>query len=254
MNKTENKPMVRFLIATVLIASLGLTACAPKSESPSNSGQDGFGYQPGIDDPADRELLEKVEFDGVISESTASITGTNGKTSLLFDKARMLLIVLMPLPSNVMMYMSPTPVGGNGEIIASTEFDEEGNLRIRVEIPIKYVLGGINLTENARLPSGEKLPPTPAGSGELPALRLEFPSHRLYLYIGVNAIGVYATLPHDIVPGWLPNITAKIRNKEKDIVGYLTYVSPKFGHSPGLFLGTRVPPKYAKFLEDYLGL
>lgn len=238
----------------LVAAMMALPACAPSNDSPSSSGQDGFNYQPGIDDPAKKELLEKVEFDGVIEESTASITGTNGKTSLLFDKNRMLLIVLMPLPSNVMMYMPPTPIGGKGDIIASTEFDEEGNLRVRVEIPIKYVLGGINLTENAKLPSGEKLPPTPAGSGELPALRLEFPSHRLYLYIGVNALAVYITLPSDIVPGWLPNITAKIKNKQKDIVGYLTYVSPKFGYAPGLFLGTRVPPKYAKFLEDYLGL
>lgn len=238
----------------LLTAMMALFACAPSSEQPVSSGQDGFNYQPGIDDPAKKELLEKVEFDGVIAESTASITGTNGKTSLLFDKNRMMLIILMPLPSSIMMYMPPTPIGGKGDIIASTEFDEEGNLRVRVEIPIQYVLGGINLTENAKLPSGEKLPPTPAGSGELPALRLEFPSHRFYLYIGVNALGVYTTLPSDILPGWLPNITSKIKNKEKDIVGYLTYVSPKFGHPPGLFLGTRVPPKYAKFLEDYLGL
>ncbi len=234
-----------------------LPACAPKMDSSSQASgtNDGLGNLPGthVPDPA---LLEKVDINGMLEESSGSsgVFGAGGKMSLAFDKEKLELIVYINMPGSIMFWIPEAPLPSHPDIFVGTEFDGEGNLRVKFRIPVKYVLLGAQLKDGATLPSGEKLPPTPAGSGELPGLAIEMTSQRLYLYIGVNSLGAYVVLPQDIAHPLIPNITAKVKNKEKEIVGYLTYVSPKNGHRPGLFLGTRVPPKFAKFLEDYLGL
>lgn len=232
-----------------------LPACAPQQSSTTvtGGGNDGFSYTPPTTTP-DKALLEKVDLDGVIEESSNSLTGQNGISSIAFDKEKMELVLYLPMPGSIFFTIPQSGVPNHPDIIISTEFDVSGTLRLKIRIPIKYVLMGINLKDGARLPSGEALPPTPAGSGELPGLALEFPSQKVYLYIGVNSLGAFITLPDNIAHLFIPNITAKIKNKQKDLIGYLTYVSPKNGFPPGLFLGTRVPPKFAKFLEDYLGL
>jgi hypothetical protein len=245
----------KILIALSLIA---LPACAPQQSAIVLGGtNDGFSYTPSptpgvAPDPA---LLEKVDIDGFIENaSDYGLTGTTGATSVSFDKEKLELVLYLPMPGNIFFSIPQIGIPNHPDIIVGTEFDAVGTLRLKIRIPVKYVLKGINLKDGARLPSGEALPPTPAGSGELPGLAIEFPSQKLFLYIGVNSLGAYITLPDNVAHPLIPNITAKIKNKQKDIVGYLTYVSPKNGFQPGLFLGTRVPPKFAKFLEDYLGL
>lgn len=238
-------------------ALIMFAACAPKLTSTSSGSDinDGQGNPPATHTP-DPALLEKVDINGMLEESSESsgIFGAGGKMSLAFDKAKLELIVFINMPGSIMFWIPEAPLPSHPDIFVGTEFDGEGNLRVKFRIPVRYVLAGANLKDGATLPSGEKLPPTPAGSGELPGLAIEMTSQRLYLYIGVNSLGAYVILPQDIAHPLIPNITAKVKNKEKEIVGYLTYVSPKNGHRPGLFLGTRVPPKFAKFLEDYLGL
>lgn len=233
-----------------------LPACAPKMDNSSsapgtNDGQDNTPAHVG--DPA---LLEKVDINGMMEDdaSASSLFGNTGKMNLAFDKEKLELIVYINMPGSIMFWIPEAPLPSHPDIFVGTEFDGEGNLRVKFRIPVKYILLGANLKDGATLPSGEKLPPTPAGSGELPGLAIEMTSQRLYLYIGVNSLGAYVVLPQDIAHPLIPNITFKVKNKEKEIVGYLTYVSPKNGYRPGLFLGTRVPPKFAKFLEDYLGL
>ena len=234
-----------------------LPACAPKMDSSSTAPatDDGQGQTPSahVGDPA---LLEKVDINGLLEDdaSASRLFGNTGKMNLAFDKAKLELIVYINMPGSIMFWIPEAPLPNHPDIFVGTEFDGEGNLRVKFRIPVKYILMGANLKDGATLPSGEKLPPTPAGSGELPGLAIEMSSQRLYLYIGVNSLGAYVVLPQDIAHPLIPNITFKVKNKEKDVVGYLTYVSPKNGYRPGLFLGTRVPPKFAKFLEDYLGL
>lgn len=234
-----------------------LPACAQQLDSSSSASgiNDGQGNTPAahVGDPA---LLEKVDINGMLEDDTSasSLLGTTGKMNLAFNKEKLELLVYINLPGSVMFWIPEAPLPSHPDIFVGTEFDGEGNLRVKFRIPVKYILLGANLKDGATLPSGEKLPPTPAGSGELPGLAIEMTSQRLYLYIGVNSLGAYVVLPQDIAHPLVPNITFKVKNKEKEIVGYLTYVSPKNGYRPGLFLGTRVPPKFAKFLEDYLGL
>jgi len=116
----------------------------------------------------------------------------------------------------------------------------------------------VNSIAPSRLPNGDPLPAMPAGQGELPSLGLSFPQNgntQVTVYIGINALGLYVTLPENAALPLPINITIPLKNKDKTkTFGFLTYVNAKNGYPPGLFLSTGVPNEVARVLEDYFGL
>ena len=99
-----------------------LPACAPQqSSSVASSGNDGLNYTP--TPPPNKALLEKVDMDGVIEESSNSLTGQNGISSIAFDKEKMELVLYLPMPGSVFFTIPPTGTPNHPDIIISTEVD-----------------------------------------------------------------------------------------------------------------------------------
>lgn len=189
-------------------------------------------------------------------EDSSNKTGFNGALAFDFDKARGEFIIMVPLPANLLF----TPSGSFAkypDITFGPMFDSTGKMKIAVRVPVKYILKGVQLIAPSRLPNGDALPAMPAGVGELPALGLSFPgnSTQITLYIGINAIGLFATLPDNASLPIPFNITLPLKNQDKTrTFGYLTYVAAKSGFQSGLFISTGVPPEFARILEDYFHL
>lgn len=172
------------------------------------------------------------------------------------DKTRGEFIIMLPMPSGFSFY---SPVGSFSQypdITFSTIIDSAGVMKFAVRIPIKYIIKGTSFLPPSKLPNGDPLPAMPAGYGELPSLALNFPQSnntQVTLYLGVNAIGLYITLPDNAA---LPfGFQLPIRNADKTkTFGYITYVPKKFTYAPGLFISTIIPPSMARILEDYFHL
>jgi len=202
--------------------------------------------------------IDQVDLKSRVDDSSNKISGMNGALTFDFDKTRGEFIIMIPMPNGLVF----TPSGGfknYPDITFGPIFDATtGKVKVAVRIPVKYVLKGINTIPAAKLPNGDALPAMPAGQGELPSLGLSFPQNgntQVYIYIGINALGLYVTLPDSATLPIPINITVPVKNKDKSkTYGFLTYVNAKNGHPPGLFVSTGVPNEMARILEDYFGL
>ena len=164
---------------------------------------------------------------------------------------------MIPMPNGLIF--SPTgSFVNNPDIRFSPMFDSTGRMKLAVRVPVKYILRGVTEINPTRLPSGEALPAMPAGKDELPSLALQFPQNnniQLNLYIGINALALYMSLPSSSSLPVPFNITFPIKNKAKTVTsGYLTYVTAKNGYASGIFVSTIIPPSVARILEDHFHL
>lgn len=244
-----------FKILVLTLALAGLTNCSKGSISNStaapslnngaqNNGGDGTTSQP---DP-----IDSVDLKGSVDSNDSN----NKALTFDFDKTRGEFIVMVPMPSGV----SFTPVGSFSkypDITFSPILDPlTGKMKFGVRIPVKYILKGAAFLPAASLPNGDALPAMPAGYGELPSLALNFPQHgntQITLYIGVNAVGLYVTLPDNVAIPFGFQVPIKNSAKTKTY-GYLSYVPKKGTYAPGLFVSTLIPPAMARVLEDYFHL
>ncbi|MFN3697624.1 MAG: hypothetical protein ACK4VO_09290 [Pseudobdellovibrio sp.] len=226
-----------------------------QSNNGNNNDQSGGSVTP-IANPIDQiDLKSRVDDSG---NTLSKLGGMNGALTFDFDKTRGEFIIMIPMPNGLVF----TPSGGfknYPDITFGPIFDATtGKVKVAVRIPVKYVLKGINTIPAARLPNGDSLPAMPAGQGELPSLGLSFPQNgntQVFIYIGINALGLYVTLPDSAALPLPINITVPVKNKDKSkTYGFLTYVNAKSGHPPGLFVSTGVPNEVARVLEDYFGL
>ena len=90
----------------------------------------------------------------------------------------------------------------------------------------------------------------------MPSLALSFPQHnntQITLYIGINAVGLFVTLPDKVAIPFGFQFPIKNSDKSKTF-GYMSYVPKKGDFAPGLFLSTLIPPSMARVLEDYFKL
>lgn len=193
------------------------------------------------------------DLNGTINSNKAEY---NGFLSFKFDKTTGEFIISVPVPGDLFI----STQGSIKQLPGArwvTQMGSDGRPRLAIRIPANLILKGVNFLPPGALPSGDALPMMPSGQGELPSLALELPTKsdktQLYLYIGVNAVGVFVTLPPNMA---LPlQFTFPIRNKDKSrTLGYFTYVPPKLNAAPGLFVSALVPRDIAAALEDYLGL
>lgn len=245
----------------LLLAVVTLTNCGSKGfESSSSTGAGSStndqlgggnvgGGGGGTNTPAP---IDNVDLQGKVDGNDSQF---GGALSFDFDKQRGEFIVMIPMPSGVFL----TPTGSFSkypDITFSPIIDATGKMKFAVRIPVKYIIKGMSTLPASRLPNGDPLPAMPSGYGELPSLGLSFPQHnntQVSLYVGVNAIGLYVTLPTNAA---LPiGFTMPIRNKDKSkTFGYLTYVPAKMSYAPGLFVSAIIPPAVSRVLEDYFKL
>ncbi len=191
--------------------------------------------------------VSKLDFKGRVESNDSN----NKALAFDFDKTKGEFIIMIPMPSGVLF----TPSGSfnnYSDITFSPIIDSAGQMKFAVRIPLKYIIKGAAFLPAARLPNGDLLPAMPAGYGELPSLALSFPQHnntQITLYLGVNAIGLFVTLPSNVA---LPfGFTLPIKNTDKSkTFGYLSYVPAKSGFAPGLFVSSLIPPAMARILED----
>ena len=246
---------LKLLALTLAVA--GLTNCSggtfnngSLASSNDNNGQSTDPNNGGTDTPP-QQPIDAIDLKGSVDSNDSY----NKALTFDFDKTRGEFIVMIPMPSGVFF----TPVGSftnYPDITFSPIMDATGRMKFGVRIPVKYVLKGTTFSTPSRLPNGDPLPAMPAGYGELPGLALNFPQHnntQITLYIGVNAIGVYVTLPENAA---LPfGFVLPIKNSAKTrTFGYLTYVPKKGTYAPGLFISTLIPASVARILEDYFHL
>lgn len=245
-----------FKIMILTLALAGLTNCSKGSVSQSstapslNNGQ-GTGGDGTTNNPPPAPI-DSVDLKGAVDSND----GNNKALTFDFDKTRGEFIIMVPMPAGV----SFTPIGSFSkypDITFSPIFDSATQkMKFGVRIPVKYILKGATFLPAASLPNGDALPAMPAGYGELPSLALNFPQNgntQITLYIGVNAVGLYVSLPDNAA---LPfGFQVPIRNSDKTkTYGYLTYVPKKGTYAPGLFVSTLIPPAMARILEDYFHL
>ncbi len=243
-----------FLIFNILSCSKGFQS--QSANLSSLSGELSNGAQGAAPDanPAEQPI-DQVQMKSMVDDSSQK-TGLNGALAFDFDKTRGEFIIMVPLPMNVIF----TPSGAfpnYPDITYGPLFDASGKMKIAVRVPVKYLIKGLQFVAPSKLPNGDPLPAMPAGVGELPALGLSFPTSdtQITLYIGINAIGLFATLPDKASLPIPFNITLPLKNQDKSrTFGYLTYVAAKTTFPSGLFIATGVPAQFARILEDYFHL
>lgn len=245
---------------SLLLAVTTLTNCSPQGFSSSSliGGSTSNGLNTGGGGSVNPPIipinpLSSLDLQGQVADSTVGSFGN--ALAFDFDKVRGEFIVMIPMPSGV--FFNPSGVFSKyPDITFSPIIDAQGRMKFAVRIPVKYIVKGVQFSTPTALPNGDALPAMPQGMGELPSLGLNFPQHnntQISLYIGVNAIGLYVTLPTNAA---LPiGFTLPIRTKDKTkTFGYLTYVPAKGSFAPGLFVSSIIPPAVSKILEDYFKL
>lgn len=242
----------------LFLSSILLSSCSPQSfqsdSISSSSNSNGSNTSQGTNPPVTPvpDSLAQVDLKGSVESSQSTF---NNVLTFDFDKKNGEFIIMIPMPNGVLF--SPSGVFSKyPDIKFSPLLDNEGRLKFSVRIPIKYIIKGVAFSEPTHLPNGDSLPMMPQGYGELPSLSINFPlqnNTQVHLYIGVNAIGLFITLPPNVN---LPiGFTLPIKNKNKSkTFGYLTYVPSKVNYAPGLFISTIIPPEISKILEDYFKL
>lgn len=247
------------LLATVVLTSCsqsGFQTGQSSSTAPTNNTNStdstGTGGSGGST-TAPTNSLDQVNLQGRVDSSQAEYKNT---LAFDFDKTRGEFIIMIPMPSGFII----TPSGVFSkypDISLSTLYDPtSGRMKLAVRIPLKYVIKGLQNQPPSSLPNGDVLPAMPQGNQELPSLALNFPQQgntQVSLYIGVNAIGLFMTLPSNAA--FPLQFTLPIKNADKtQTYGFLSYVPPKGQFPPGLFVSSIVPPKISKILEDYFHL
>lgn len=242
------------LLAFLLVALFTLPNCSKpqlqqKVLGSGTSGSDGtFGGGSGAN-PLDP--IAQLDFKGRVESSD----GNNNALTFDFDKSRAEFIVMIPMPS-AMPFLPYGSFNNRPDITFSPIVDANGRMKFAVRIPAKYILKGAAFLPATKLPNGDALPAMPAGYGELPSLALSFPQNsntQITVYIGVNAVGLFVTLPEKLA---IPlGFQLPIKNSDKSkTLGFMTYVPQKGTYAPGLFLSTLIPPSMARILEDHLRL
>ena len=240
------------LLAFLVFALLTLPNCSKpqlQQDGLSNTiGTDGT-LGGGITNPVDP--VTQLDFKGRVESNDAN----NNALAFDLDKSRGEFIIMIPMPS-AMPFLPYGAFNNHPDITFSSIVDGNGRTKFAVRIPVKYIIKGATFLPAAKLPNGDNLPAMPAGYGELPSLALSFPQSentQITVYIGINAVGLFVTVPEKIAIPFSFQLPIKNSDKSKTL-GYITFVPQKGSYAPGLFLSTLIPPNMARILEDYLRL
>lgn len=185
-------------------------------------------------------------------ETSASSSNMFGTQGFEIDKNNNLLKLVVDLPVNIfggsMRYdISELP----GSFVAIEPNPNSGQWQLSFNVPLQYLVKGVNLVGPKTLPNGDDLPGVPGGEPPRIAGHIVKGKLDLYIYGSVKYFGIYVP-----TPGFNPflDLTFPIKNKDKTkILGYFATVSEKRGFSGGLFISIVFPPELARVLDDLFG-
>lgn len=235
------------MIATLSTISL-LTACTgggfqSLSSIADNSSQStGGGTAP---TPTTPSAYDKLDMEGYVSGGSY-----DNNFAIKLDKENDALIVNLPIPSGPFsnLYIDVPELKGAK---IKTYYDANNRPQVALSVPLKYVLRGVSTLPSSKLPNGNALPAMP--SGEAPSLAFSLNANsenKVYLYIGVNAVGLY--IENSYIPEYI-GITLPIKNKaQTKILGYFTIVPKSGNFKGGLFTSFPLPNEIAKIIDDHL--
>ena len=255
MNHIQFKFKSNLLLTLIIVVSTSCSQSGFQSENLSSTNTP----NPTANNPSGQNTNESpaTNLDDINLQGRVDSNNSQFKNALAFDfdKTKGEFIIMLPMPSG--FYFTPNvSFSKYPDIRLTTLIDPQTNrMKLALRIPVKYIVKGMQTTEPSKLPNGDELPLMPQGYQELPSLALNFPANNteVHLYIGVNAIGLYMSLPKNLA---IPvGFTFPIRSPDKSVTyGAMTYVPIKGNHPPGIFVSSLVPAKVSRILEDYFHL
>lgn len=247
--------MIRTLFAG-LVAMAMLSGCsgglsADGGATAVGGGNQGQGTNPGTGGGT-TQPIDNIDMKGYVDGGDYDQTKTFD-----LDKTTGHLLVNLPLGLDSSIILGSGSVPSLQGVSFTTVIGADGRTYIQFRIPISYVLRGVNTLPANRLPNGDPLPMMPAG--EYPSTAFAIDTHtnelrKVYLYIGVDAIGIFVESKWLSCQG-LPiciNPTFPIKNTARTkVVGYLSLIMAKGQSSGGFFISTVLPPDLARILDEY---
>lgn len=211
----------------------------------SNSGQSTDSGSTTPTTPAQPSAYDKLDMDGYVAGGSY-----DSNFAVSIDKPNNALIVNLPIPAGPFSNLYVDIPNLKGAKI-KTYYDSSNRAQVAVSIPLQYVLHGVTTLPSSKLPNGNPLPAMP--SGEAPSLAFglnQNSENKVYLYIGVNAVGLY--IENSYIPQYI-GMTFPIKNKaQTKILGYLTIVPKSGNFNGGLFTSFPLPNDVAKIIDDHL--
>lgn len=225
----------------------GFTAASLNSNIPGTGTDQGSqGTGGGQQDNSADQAYQSMEMKGWISGGSESDT-----LSIDIDKPNKALLLRLPLGMNGNVEITEAEVPQLPGVKFYTYDDpNNGKTYMVISVPFTYVIRGVNTLPPTKLPNGDALPQIP--SGELPSLAVPVGHSKdvkMYLYVGVNVVGVYVETPFD------PYIKAtfSIKNQAKTkVLGYFSTIPAKGSYQGGFFLSSTIPNEIALILEKVL--
>lgn len=248
------RTMTRAFVIGCLATSM-LTACngGLKTQDSASAGSGNNGQStPGGGGSTPRPI-DSVDMKSYIEGSEYDKTKTFD-----LDKTTGDLLVNLPLGLDSSILIGNASVQQLPGVTFSTIIGTDGRTYLQLRVPIKYVLRGVSTLPAGKLPNGDALPLMPAG--EYPSLAFQINTNNaqvrnIYLYVGVDAIGVYAESPWVScygLPVCLDRLSFPVKNSTgTKISGYFSLIMPKGQSLGGFFVSTVVPPSIAAILDEY---
>lgn len=247
-----NFSLIKKLSASLLTMTL-LGACSQGFDSlnstAGNQGQGGVndGQSPATPPPAQPSEFQKLDLNSYVAGGTYE-----NEQVIALDKANNALLLYLPMPSMGSFFGINMDIPKLPGAKIKTVLDSQQKARVVVSIPLKYIVKNkvTTLPSATKLPGGRDLPMMPSGEYPSVALDINTGSSKTYLYLGVNAVGLY--MESSFFPEYF-SVTTQIRNSAKTrILGYLTIV-PKLGpNNGGLFLSFLMPKDLATIIDNHL--
>jgi hypothetical protein len=188
---------------------------------------------------------EKLDLEGYVSGGSY-----DSAFAMKLDKTNDTIIMNLPIPagpfSNIYLDI-PNLKGAK----IKTYYDTSNAPQVAISIPLNHILHAVINLPVSTLPNGTALPAMPSGEAPFLALGLNQNSeNKVYLYIGVNAVGVF--IENSYIPSNL-GMTFPIKNKMKTkILGYFTVVPKSGSFNGGLFCALPLPTGIAKIMDDHM--
>jgi hypothetical protein len=246
MKKISKVSVVISLLTTSLLSACSKTG-GFEAASSITSGENSSQGSNNPSAPTGPSPFEKLDLNAYVNGTTYE----NEQTFAL-DKKNNALLLYLPLPPGPFdnVYIDAPNVKG---VKISTVLDSQQKARLAVSIPLKLIVKDkvTTLPSATTLPDGRALPMMP--SGEYPSLGLGLNQNsdkKVYLYIGVNAVGIFLESPY--FPEYF-GITAPVKNQAGTrTLGYFTIVPKQGANNGGLFLSFLLPKDLAKIIDDHL--
>ncbi|MBL7669556.1 MAG: hypothetical protein JNM39_03650 [Bdellovibrionaceae bacterium] len=209
--------------------------------------------QPNIPNPPPSDSKQAIP--GSVDVSSFISGGTFDKMQVVeIDPIRKDLIFRLPLGMNQFILVNSGELPDFPGITFRTEILPNGQARLALRVPLKYVLRGVKHLDPKKLPNGDPLPGVP--SGEMPGLALTLDSTnkvQMALYLGADFVAIFVESPFD------PTISLQFPIKNANgnkYVGSFGIIAaketPAKSFQGGFFLSYQLLPEFSSILDKYV--